>query len=112
MKTSLVLSLISCLQTRSTTSQFRALKAGGAEWRHKNSDQYFEASALSDGTLRFIALATLFLQPEEYRPSLILVDEPELGVEMLASLMKQTSVTTQVMCPLNHLLGIASQREC
>src|ERR1039458_8516231 len=49
------------------------------EWRHKSSDQYFDASSLSDGTLRFIALTTLFLQPERYRPSVILVDEPELG---------------------------------
>jgi len=50
------------------------------EWRHRNSDQYFDASSLSDGTLRFIVLATLFLQPETYRPSAILVDEPELGL--------------------------------
>jgi predicted ATPase len=48
------------------------------EWRHKSSDQYFDASSLSDGTLRFIVLATLFLQPESHRPSAILVDEPEL----------------------------------
>jgi predicted ATPase len=72
------------------------------EWRHKASDQYFDASSLSDGTLRFIALATLFLQPEQYRPSLILVDEPELGlhpyaIEMLAALIRQASVTTQVI---------------
>lgn len=72
------------------------------EWRHKNSDQYFDASSLSDGTLRFIALATLFLQPEKYRPSLILVDEPELGlhpyaIEVLASLIKQAAVDTQVI---------------
>jgi predicted ATPase len=72
------------------------------EWRHKRSDQYFDASSLSDGTLRFIALATLFLQPEEYRPSLILVDEPELGLHpyalgLLASLIRQASVTTQVI---------------
>ncbi|PIQ55180.1 MAG: chromosome segregation protein SMC [Comamonadaceae bacterium CG12_big_fil_rev_8_21_14_0_65_59_15] len=32
-------------------------------WKHKSSDKYFGASAFSDGTLRFIALATLFLQP-------------------------------------------------
>ena len=38
------------------------------EWRHKGSDAYFDSSSLSDGTLRFIALATLFLQPEEFRP--------------------------------------------
>lgn len=72
------------------------------EWRHKRSDQYFDASSLSDGTLRFIALATLFLQPEQFRPSVILVDEPELGLhpyalEVLAALIKQTSVTTQVI---------------
>jgi predicted ATPase len=72
------------------------------EWRHKRSDQYFDASSLSDGTLRFIALATLFLQPEQYRPSVILVDEPELGLhpyalEVLAALVRQVSVTTQVI---------------
>lgn len=72
------------------------------EWRHKNSDQYFDASSFSDGTLRFVALATLFLQPRDYLPSVILVDEPELGlhpyaVEMLASLIKQAGEVTQVI---------------
>lgn len=71
-------------------------------WKHKNSDQYFGAASLSDGTLRFIALATLFLQPEKFLPSVILVDEPELGlhpaaITMLASLVKQASVKTQVI---------------
>jgi len=72
------------------------------EWRHKGSEAYFDASSLSDGSLRFIALTTLFLQPEAYRPSVILVDEPELGlhpyaITLLASLMKQASVKTQVI---------------
>lgn len=72
------------------------------EWRHKNSDKYFNASSLSDGTLRFIALATLFLQPKAYRPSVILVDEPELGlhpyaITMLASLIKKAAHETQVI---------------
>lgn len=72
------------------------------EWRHKGSDAYFDASMFSDGTLRFIALAALFLQPEQYRPSVILVDEPELGlhpyaITMLASLIKQASAKTQVI---------------
>lgn len=72
------------------------------EWRHKGSEAYFDASALSDGTLRFIALATLFLQPMSYQPSVILVDEPELGlhpyaITLLASLIKQASVQTQVI---------------
>jgi len=71
-------------------------------WRHKGSDQYFGASALSDGSLRFIVLATLFLQPAILRPSVILVDEPELGlhpaaIALLASLIKQASVNGQVI---------------
>lgn len=72
------------------------------QWRHKNSDQYFNASSLSDGTLRFISLAALFLQPAEFLPSVILVDEPELGlhpyaIEMLASLIRQASKSAQVI---------------
>jgi predicted ATPase len=72
------------------------------EWRHKNSGQHFNVSSLSDGTLRFIVLATLFLQPEEYRPSLILVDEPELGlhpyaITLLASLIRMASGKTQII---------------
>ena len=72
------------------------------EWRHRRSDAYFSASSLSDGSLRFIALATLFLQPESLRPSVVLVDEPELGlhpyaITLLASLLKQAAVTTQII---------------
>lgn len=72
------------------------------EWRHHGTDAYFDAASLSDGTLRFIALATLFLQPDQYRPSVMVVDEPELGlhpyaITLLASLIKQASVTTQVI---------------
>jgi len=72
------------------------------EWRHQNSDQYFDADSFSDGTLRFIALATLFLQPKEFLPSVILVDEPELGlhpyaIEMLAALIRQASEHAQVI---------------
>ncbi|MGI9303007.1 MAG: AAA family ATPase [Gammaproteobacteria bacterium] len=72
------------------------------EWRHVGSDAFFDVSSLSDGSLRFIALATLFLQPEEYRPSVILVDEPELGlhpyaITMFAALVKQVSKETQVI---------------
>lgn len=72
------------------------------EWKHRRSDQYFDAGSFSDGTLRFIALATLFLQPKDFLPSVILVDEPELGlhpyaIEMLASLIRQASETTQVI---------------
>ena len=66
------------------------------------SDVYFNASSLSDGTLRFIVLATLLLQPASLRPSVILLDEPELGlhpyaITMVASLVKQASVETQIV---------------
>ena len=72
------------------------------EWRHKGTEAYFSASSLSDGTLRFIGLATLFLQPLLLRPSVILVDEPELGlhpyaITLLASLVKQASIRTQII---------------
>ena len=72
------------------------------EWRHRGSDAYFDVSSFSDGTLRFIALATLLIQPAGLRPSVILLDEPELGlhpyaITILASLIKQASVETQVI---------------
>jgi len=72
------------------------------EWNHSAFDSYCDASMLSDGTLRFIALATLLLQPVELRPDIILIDEPELGLHpraigLLASLIKQASVDTQVV---------------
>src|SRR5207247_10320501 len=58
--------------------------------------------SLSDCTLLFVALATLFLQPKDYLPSVILVDEPELGlhpyaIEMLASLIRHASRSVQVI---------------
>lgn len=52
------------------------------EWAQKDSDAYFDGFSLSDGTLRFICLAALLLQPSP--PSLILLDEPELGLHPFA----------------------------
>ena len=46
------------------------------EWLEAGSDEYMDASALSDGTLRFICIVVLFLQP--FPPDTILLDEPEL----------------------------------
>ena len=51
-------------------------------------------SDLSDGTIRFIALVTLFMQP--WLPKVIIIDEPELGlhpkaVEKLAGLIKSAA---------------------
>lgn len=70
------------------------------EWREKGSDAYFSASSLSDGTLRFICLATLLLQPE--LPAAVLLDEPELGlhpaaIALLADLLSSAATRTQVL---------------
>ena len=72
------------------------------EWCHNGSDAYFNASSLSDGTLRFISLTTLLLQPESLRPTVILLDEPEIGlhpcaIELLASLLRRASIKSQVI---------------
>lgn len=72
------------------------------EWKHRGRDGYFDGSSLSDGSLRFIALTTLLLQPSEKRPSVILLDEPELGlhpyaITLLSSLVKCVAVDTQVI---------------
>jgi predicted ATPase len=72
------------------------------EWNEKGSDFPFLGYQLSDGSLRFICLATVLLQPDELMPSTILFDEPELGlhpyaIELLASLMQQTSLMHQVI---------------
>jgi predicted ATPase len=72
------------------------------EWKHKTSDEYFDATALSDGTLRFICLATLLLQPKEKLPSTIMLDEPELGlhpqaITVLTSMLQSASRLTQVI---------------
>jgi len=52
--------------------------------------------SLSDGTLRFICLSTLLLQPLEKMPSIILIDEPEIGLdpsaqEILSRMIKNAS---------------------
>jgi predicted ATPase len=70
------------------------------EWRQKGSDAYFDSYALSDGTLRFICLATLLLQPAP--PDLILLDEPELGlhpfaIRILAEMLQAASARVQVL---------------
>lgn len=71
------------------------------KWKHKGSDEYFDASDFSDGTLRFICLTTLLLQPK--LPTIILLDEPELGLHpfalnILASMFRIVSMKTQIIC--------------
>jgi predicted ATPase len=70
------------------------------EWKEAGSDKYFNAFSLSDGTLRFICLTTLLLQPQ--LPSVVILDEPELGlhpyaITILANLLRAASETSQVL---------------
>jgi Predicted ATPase len=51
-------------------------------WRDKYSENRYGATDLSDGTIRFIALVALFLQPNP--PAVIIIDEPELGLHPFA----------------------------
>jgi len=69
-------------------------------WKHKGNDLYFDANDLSDGTIRFICLITLLLQPN--LPRIILLDEPELGLHpfalnILASVFRVISNKTQII---------------
>lgn len=70
------------------------------EWQERGADNYFNAHSLSDGTLRFICLAALLLQPN--LPATVLLDEPELGlhpyaIQVLAGLLRAASHRTQVI---------------
>lgn len=68
------------------------------QWKQKGSSLPMQSYHLSDGTLRFICLATAMLQPQP--PELILIDEPELGLHpealgILAELIKMRKEKTQ-----------------
>ena len=73
------------------------------EWfEADNPDTVRGPRQLSDGTLRFICLATLLLQPVEMQPELILIDEPELGlhpyaVTLLAEMLQHASDSRQII---------------
>lgn len=72
------------------------------KWQQKGCEDIFNASQLSDGTLRFICLTTLLLQPHELQPATIVVDEPELGlhpyaITIFAEMVKQLSDEKQII---------------
>ena len=73
------------------------------QWRSVDGIDYqFGSDQLSDGSIRFIALATLFLQPPDLLPNVIIIDEPELGlhpqaVDALASMIKTAARYTQII---------------
>jgi predicted ATPase len=68
------------------------------QWRQKDMLATFQPHHLSDGTLRFICLATALLQPRP--PQLLIIDEPELGLHpealaVLAELIRSCRARTQ-----------------
>ncbi len=79
-----------------------------------SSETVYGAHQLSDGTLRLMALLTLLLQPIEFLPNTILIDEPELGLhphalETVLSVMrsivgeKQIIIATQSVSIVDRL---------
>lgn len=67
-------------------------------WRGvSNNDYLFDPHQISDGSLRFMALATLLLQPPNLLPKFIVLDEPELGLHpaAIAELRGMIKVATQ-----------------
>jgi predicted ATPase len=73
------------------------------EWTHRdNPTTPCKAHMLSDGTLRFLCLSTLLMQPSHLLPDTILIDEPELGlhpyaISVLAGMFKQVAQTNQLI---------------
>lgn len=65
-------------------------------WQDKYSNMIYGPNDLSDGTIRFIALVVLFMQP--WLPKVIIIDEPELGLHPVA------------IQKLSGLIKIAAQR--
>lgn len=73
------------------------------EWfEQTDPDTPYKAHVLSDGTLRFMCLTTLLMQPAHRLPDTVLIDEPELGlhpyaINLLADMLKQVAETKQVI---------------
>ena len=72
------------------------------QWSAKWTEKTFGPHLTSDGSLRFFALMTLLNLPEEMLPSVILLDEPELGlhpaaVTLVAAMIRQVSHKRQVI---------------
>jgi len=70
-------------------------------WKDR-SGETFEPNQLSDGTIRAIALITALLQPDDTMPSVMLFDEPELGLHpaaigLIASLLKSAAAKRQII---------------
>jgi predicted ATPase len=71
-------------------------------WRELGSDLVFGPHQASDGTLRAMALVALLMQPTDETPSIIILDEPELGlhpraISIFAGLLQTAALNTQII---------------
>ncbi|WP_292022154.1 MULTISPECIES: AAA family ATPase [unclassified Brevundimonas] len=71
-------------------------------WREIGSNLEFGPGQISDGTLRAIGLLSLLLQSPDTMPSMIILDEPELGlhpyaIRIIAGAIKAVSETRQCL---------------
>lgn len=71
-------------------------------WKPIGIDKTIGAHLTSDGSLRFFALVTLLNLPDEMLPTIIALDEPELGlhpaaIALLGGMIKSLSVKRQVI---------------
>ncbi len=71
-------------------------------WYDNANDTLFGPHQLSDGSLRFMALSALLLQPASMLPQVIIIDEPELGlhpaaIAELAGMIKTASKNAQII---------------
>lgn len=71
-------------------------------WIENDSEYLFGPHQISDGSLRFMALATLLLQPPKSLPKVIILDEPELGlhpsaISILTGMVRTASQHSQIL---------------
>jgi predicted ATPase len=88
------------LLKKDSSGKANEIKKVNLSWRTKDSDFPMQPYHLSDGSIRFICLATALLQPE--LPSTLIIDEPELGlhpeaIRILGELIKSAAKRTQII---------------
>jgi predicted ATPase len=86
------------------TRRLRSIRSGRlsltVEWYFEDSKEPFYLSEMSDGTVRMLCWATILHSP--LLPSLLVIDEPELGLHVswmliLAEWIKQAARKTQII---------------
>ena len=87
-------------------------------WMDNSPNDYvFTSGQFSDSTIRFIALATLLLQPQQTMPNVIIIDEPELGLHpyaigLLAEMIRDASIHAQIVVSTQSTLLIDEFPTC